>query len=118
MSFLFLKIFLYCVLLFACSSCNSCGSGTKSNDTEEQQQRPRRQRAQIAIVSPRNNEQHPLGATISLSAKARDDAEAIDSLRWFVNGKWLKTTKGEDITWNTEGQTTGTHRIEAVAYYV
>jgi len=58
-----------------------------------------------------------LGAIISLSAKARDDAETIDSLRWFVNGRWLKTTKGEDVTWNTVEQTTGTQRIESVAYY-
>jgi len=68
-------------------------------------------------VSPKNNEEYPLGAIITLSAKARDEAEPIDSLRWFVNGKWLKTTKGEDITWNTAGQTTGTHRIEAVTFF-
>jgi len=68
-------------------------------------------------VSPKNNERQPLGAIITLSAIPRDGAEHIDSLRWFVNGRWLKTTKGEDATWNTAGQTTGTHRIEAVAHY-
>jgi len=118
MRFLFLITSLSCILLTACSSCNSGGSGTKSNRTEEQQQRPRRQRAQIAIVSPGNNESYPLGATVVLSAKSRDGAEPIDSLRWFINGKWFKTNKGENISWNTEGQTTGTHRIEAVVYYV
>ena len=58
-----------------------------------------------------------MGATITLSAKARDGAGTIDSVRWFVDGKWLKTSKGEDLDWDTAGQTTGTHRIEAVAYY-
>ena len=118
MNFLFLKIFLCCTLFTACSSCNSGGNGTKPNQKEEQQQRPRRQRVQSVIVSPRNNEQYPLGATINLSAKARDNAQAIDSLRWFVDGKWMRTTKGEDITWSSDGQTTGTHRIEAVVFYV
>ena len=113
---LFLITSLCCTLFTACSSCNRGESGAKTNRTEEQQ-RPRRQRAQITIVSPSNNEKHPLGATISLSAKARDASEAIDSLRWFVDGRWLKTSKGEDVMWSTAEQTTGTHRIEAVAYY-
>ena len=104
------------MLITACSSCNSGGSGAKSNSKEEQQ-RSRRQRAQLFIVSPKNNEKQPLGAIVKLSVKAREGAETIDSLRWFVDGKWLKTNKGEDITWNTAEQTTGTHRIEAVAYY-
>jgi len=116
MSFLFLKICLYCALLVAFSSCNRGGSGNKTGRTEEQQ-RPRRQRLQINIVSPQNNERQPLGATVTLSAKLRDGADAIDSLRWLVNGRLLQTTKGEDVRWNTEGQTTGTHRIEAVAHY-
>jgi len=107
---------LCCTLFTACSSCNSSGGGAKSGQTAEQQ-RPRQRRAQIAITSPKNNEKYPLGAIITLSAQARDGAEPVDSLRWFVNGKWLKTTKGEDIIWNTAGQTTGTHRIEAVTYY-
>ena len=107
---------LFCILLTACSSCNRSGSGTKPNRTE--QQRPQRQKAQFAIVSPKNNEKQPLGATITLSAKARDGAGSIDSLRWFIDGKWMKTTKGEDVTWNTGGQTTGTYRIEAVVHYV
>ena len=117
MKSLFVFIFLCCMLFTACSSCSSGGSGAKSNQTEEPQ-RPRRQRAQINIVSPKNNEKQPLGAIVTLSVKARDGAEAIDSLRWFVDGKWLKTTKGEDITWNTAEQAVGTHRIEAVAHYV
>jgi glutamine cyclotransferase len=71
---------------------------------------------QIAIVSPANNEKQPLGAMVTLSAKIKDETGTIDSLRWFVDGKWLKTTKGEDVAWDTNGQTTGTHRIEAVAY--
>ena len=116
MRFFFLIICLYSILLTACSSCSRSGSGTNPNRKEEQQ-RPRRQRAQIAIVSPRNNDRQPLGATITLSTKARDGAGAIDSVRWLINGKWLKTSKGEDIEWNTAEQTTGTHRIEAVAYY-
>ena len=117
MRFLFLIIGLCCTLFTACSSCNRSGNSTKTGQAVEQQ-RPRRQRAQITIVSPKSNEQQPLGAAITLLAKARDGAEAIDSIRWFVDGKWFKTTKGEDITWNTGGQTTGTHRIEAVTYYV
>jgi len=68
-------------------------------------------------VSPQNNERQPLGAIITLSARTREGAGSIDSLRWFVNGIWLETTKGEDITWNTAGHTTGTHRIEVAAHY-
>jgi glutamine cyclotransferase len=114
MRFLLMMTCLCGALFTACSSCN--GSGTKPGQTAAQQ-RPRQQKAQIAIVSPKNNEQQPLGATITLSTQMKDGAETIDSLRWFVDGKWLKTTKGEDITWNTAGQTTGTHRVEAVSYY-
>jgi glutamine cyclotransferase len=109
MRLFFLMTSLFCVLFTACS-----GSGAKQG---EQQPRPRRQKAQIAIVSPKNNEKQPLGAIITLSAKAKDGAEAVDSLRWFIDGKWLKTTKGEDFAWNTAEQTTGTHRIEAVVFY-
>ena len=98
-----------CLLIVICWSCNR--SGTK---TGEQRQR---RRAQIAIVSPVNNERHPLGTEITLSTTPRDNAESIDSLRWFVNGRWLQTTKNDDISWNTEGETTGTYRIEAVAHY-
>ena len=103
-----------CVIYAACSSCNR-GSGTQSssNPTEQRQRR----RAQITIESPRNNERQPLGAVITLSVKARAGAETVDSLRWFVNGKWLATNKGEEIAWNTTGLTTGTHRIEVVAHY-
>jgi len=107
---------LCCTLLTACSSCNRSGTGAKSNK-EEEQQRQRRQRAQYAIVSPKNNETQPLGANVTLSAKARNDAQSIDSLRWFIDGKWLTTTKGKDFTWNTADQTVGAHRIEAIAYY-
>ena len=104
--------FIICLFCTACCSCNRSGNSTKTNKPA-----PRRQKAQIAIVSPSNNDKQPLGATVSLSVKARDGAETVDSLRWLVNGKWLKTTKGEDTEWNTSEQTTGTHRIEAVAYY-
>jgi len=103
MRFFFLLINLCCILITACSSCNSGNQG---------QQRQRRQRAQIAIVSPKNNDRQLLGKTITLSTKARDGAGAIDSVRWHINGKWLKTTKGEDVAWNTAGHTTGTQRIE------
>jgi len=108
MRFFFLLINLCCILITACSSCNSGNQG---------QQRQRRQRAQIAIVSPKNNDRQLLGKTITLSTKARDGAGAIDSVRWHINGKWLKTTKGEDVAWNTAGHTTGTQRIEAAAFY-
>jgi glutamine cyclotransferase len=110
-------ICLCCSLVTACSSCNRGGKDTKSNSTTEERQRPRRQKAQIAIASPRNNEKQQLGATITLSAKTKDGAEALDSLRWFIDGKWVKTTKGENITWDTREETAGTHRIEAVAHY-
>ena len=118
----FRKIFLIffvccCCCLIGVGSCNRSGSGTKTNKSTEQQQRVRGQKAKIAIVSPRNNEKQPLGTTIALSVKVQDGAEPIDSLRWFVNGKWLETTKGEDVIWNTTEQTTGTHRIEVVAFY-
>ena len=112
MRFLFFIINLCCILLTACLSCNR-GNTSRADG----QQRPRRQRAQIAIVSPRNNDRQLLGATITLSTKARDGAETIDSVRWLVNGNWLKTTKGEDVPWNTAEHTTGAHRIEAIAYY-
>ena len=111
MKFHFLIVFLCCVLLFSCASCNR----GKQNRSEEE--RPRRQRVQLSIASPRNNERHPLGATVALSARMREGADAVDSLRWFVNGRWLTTTDGEDAAWDTHGQTTGTHRIEAVAHY-
>jgi glutamine cyclotransferase/predicted small secreted protein len=117
MRFLFLIISLCCTLVSACSSCNRGGRDTKSGSAVEQQ-RPRQQRkAQIAIVSPTNNEKQPLGAVVTLSAKMKDGAETLDSVRWLVDGKWLKTSKDEDVAWNTAGQTTGTHRIEAIAYY-
>ena len=109
MRFLFLIICLCCTLFTACSSCNRSGT--------DKQQRPRPRKTQIAIVSPKNNEKQPLGAIVTLSAKQKDKTETIDSLRWFVDGKWLKTTKEEDVAWNTASETTGTHRIEAVAYY-
>ena len=116
MRFFFLMIFLCCSLFTTCSSCNRGGGSTKP-DNKTEQQRPRQRKAQIAITSPRNNEKQPLGTTITLSAKTKTDSETLDSLRWFINGKWLKTTKGEDIIWNTEGLATGTNRIEAVAHY-
>ncbi len=115
MRFFFLVICLCCMLFTACSSCNRGGKDTKSSNTTEQRSRPRK--AQIAIASPKSNEKQPLGATITLSAKTKDGAEPLDSLRWFIDGKWVKTTKGEDITWETKEETTGTHRIEAVAHY-
>ena len=109
------SFFIICLFFFVYATCSSCNSGgAQSGNPAEQRQR---RRAQITIESPRNNERHPLGAFVALTAKARDGAETIDSLRWFVNGKWLATNKGEDITWNTAGLTTGTHRIEAVAHY-
>jgi len=87
------------------------------NRAPQQGREGRRQKAQITIVSPKNNEKQPLGTTLTLSIKKRDGADTIDSLRWFINGKWFETTKDEDIFWNTVEQTTGTHRIEAVAFY-
>ena len=116
MRFIFLMTCLCCALITACSSCNRGGSGAFSNRTEGQQ-RSRQQKARITIVSPKNNEKQPLGAMITLSAKVQDGAESIDSLRWFIDGRWLKTTKGEDVIWSTAEQTTGTHRIEVGAYY-
>ncbi|MDR1347899.1 MAG: glutaminyl-peptide cyclotransferase [Prevotellaceae bacterium] len=104
------------MLFTACSSCNRGGRETKSSSTAEQQ-RPRQRKSQIAIASPKNNEQQPLGAAITLSVTTKDGAETIDSLRWFIDGKWLKTNKGEDTAWDTGEQTVGTHRIEAVAHY-
>ena len=98
------------LVLYACFSCNQRQSGSSS------EQRNRR-RAQVAIVSPRNNEQQPLGAKVNLSVRALSDAEKIDSVRWFVNGIWLTTTQGNDAEWDTGQQTTGSQRIEAAAHY-
>ena len=114
MRFFFLMICLCCSLFTTCLSCNRGGGSTKPDNKTE---RPRQRKAQIAITSPKNNEKQPLGTTITLSAKTKTDSETLDSLRWFTNGKWLKTSRSEDITWNTEGLATGTHRIEAVAHY-
>ena len=117
MRFIFFTI-CFCSAMFTfCSSCNRGGNDAKSNSSSEQQRTRQQRKAQMSIVSPKNNEKQPLGSAVTLSAKARDGAETIDSLRWFVDGKWLKTTKGEDIIWNTDGQTTGTHRVEVVAHY-
>ena len=99
-----------CLLLSACFSCNQRKTGSTGNDGG-------RRRAQVSIVSPVNNDRQPLGAVITLSAKARNDAVVIDTIRWFVNGSWLTTTRGEDAAWDTGSQTTGSHRIEAVAHY-
>ena len=104
------SIFLFCLLFMASFSCNQRKSGSSSDDRQ-------RRRAQINIVSPRNNERQPLGNVITLSAKPRNDATVIDSVRWFVNGVWLTTNKGEETKWDTGQKTTGTHRIEAVAHY-
>jgi len=115
MRFFILLSGLYCTLLTACSSCNRGETGAKANQTEDQ--RPRRQRAKFVIVSPKNNETLSLGAKLTLTVKARDNAQTIDSLRWFVDGRSLATTNSENFTWNTADQTVGTHRIEAIAYY-
>jgi len=106
----FKNFLIFCFLFATVWSCNSPQPSSQGRES-------RRQKAQISIVSPKNNEKHPLGTIITLSVKVHDGAETIDSLRWFVAGKWMKTTKGEDVEWNTTEQTTGTHRIEAVAFY-
>ncbi len=116
MRFLFLIFFLYCSFFTTCS-CNRGGGTDTKPDNSTEQQRPRQRKAQISISSPKYNEKQVLGTPVVLAVKTKETTEPIDSLRWFVDGKWWKTTKGEDATWNTSGQTTGTHRIEAVAHY-
>jgi glutamine cyclotransferase len=101
------------LIVFALSSC-SCNNGGNVKGGE----RPPRRRAQIGIVSPAGNERAALGSTLTLAVKVSDNALPVDSLRWFVDGKHLATVASPDSSaWNTAGQTTGTHRIEAVAHY-
>jgi glutamine cyclotransferase len=104
------KYIYFSVFLFFCFlSCNRSGGGSRGETG--------RKKLQISISSPLANERLPIGSTIALSITKKQDAQLIDSLRWFVNGRWLETTKGEDVQWDTQEQTTGTHRIEAVAHY-
>ena len=114
MRFPVLMIYLLSIVFAACLSCNQSGSSAKKTVTvERQRQRPRK----MSITSPKNNEKQPLYSDIRLSVKLQSGADAVDSLRWLINGKWLKTNKGEDVIWTTSEQTTGTYRIEAIAYY-
>ncbi|MDR3095210.1 MAG: glutaminyl-peptide cyclotransferase [Bacteroidales bacterium] len=111
----FITLFAVCAVAFASWSCNSCSS--IGNNTASGNKKPPRHKVQVKIVSPKNNERAVLGATLHLSLKAAADLQ-IDSIRWFANGKHITTSPTvEDIAWNTADETTGTHRIEAVAHY-
>lgn len=120
MKFFFLIIFLYSSLIVSCS-CNRGGANSSEPDKTSAstgQQRPHQRKAGFSIASPQNNETFPLGTSITLSVDIKDTAETIDSLRWFINGRLLKKAlPGEKVVWNTTGQVTGTHRIEATAHY-
>ena len=113
----FVFFLFFCCSVVSTTSCNRGGTGANSKP-EQQQQRQRPGKSKINIVSPRNNERFVLGADVVLSVKAGDNTTVIDSLRWFVDGRLqAKISSVEPFTWNTTGQTTGTHRIEAVAHY-
>ncbi|MDR2848478.1 MAG: glutaminyl-peptide cyclotransferase [Bacteroidales bacterium] len=111
------QIFLFFAVIsfvFSSWSCNSCSS---NGNTASGSKKPPRRKAQVSIVSPKNNERAALGATLNLSLKAAADLQ-IDSIRWMADGKHITTTLNvENIAWNTTETTTGTHRIEAAAYY-
>jgi glutamine cyclotransferase len=112
------SLLFFCLWCFVVSSwsCNNAGSPKGNTITENRVTRQRK--AQLSITSPGNNERVALGSDITLSVKARNDGLVVDSLRWFVDGKRLTTAEiSAHVTWNTTEQTTGTHRIEAVAHY-
>ncbi len=114
----FIFILFFCCSMVSTSSCNRSGTGTNTSGKTEQQQRQRTRKPQVNIISPKNNDRYALDTDVILSVKAKDGAAAIDSLRWFVDGRLLtKMTTVEPFTWNTTGHTTGTHRIEAVVHY-
>jgi glutamine cyclotransferase/predicted secreted protein len=105
-------------LLTASLSCNRTAKHTTANRAGQQiQPAPVQRKALITITSPTENAVFPLGATVPLSITPKDAATTIDSVRWFINGRWLETATTNAVTWNTAGYTTGMHRIEAVAYY-
>ncbi|MDR2040535.1 MAG: glutaminyl-peptide cyclotransferase [Bacteroidales bacterium] len=112
--------FFLCCFAFSSWSCNGGGNSKNTSDKKTSptvQSKSSRSR-QAEIVSPKNNERFPLTSDIILSLKPKNENTTVDSIRWFIDGKWIVTIPTfKDHTWNTSGQTTGTHRIEAVAYY-
>ncbi|MDR1673676.1 MAG: glutaminyl-peptide cyclotransferase [Bacteroidales bacterium] len=99
-----------------CAICWSCNGRTGAQGNAEKRQPLRK--SQLSIVSPKNNERAALGNVLSLSATFKKEDLAVDSLCWFVDGKHLAASHtANDGVWNTALQTTGTHRIEAVAHY-
>ncbi|MDR1864997.1 MAG: glutaminyl-peptide cyclotransferase [Bacteroidales bacterium] len=110
----FVSIFFLYGLIFSGWSCNN--GNTKGNTVAGRRQPSRK--AQVSIASPGNNDRAVLGATLALSVKAAGEHVKMDSLRWFIDGKHAASvTTLDSLAWNTAGQTTGTHRIEAVAHY-
>jgi glutamine cyclotransferase len=109
-------VFFFTLFAFIASnwSCNSCSS---NGSTVSENKKPPRRKVQVSIVSPKNNERTALGTTVALTVQTAEGLQ-IDSLRWFIDGKLLASSASLDTyIWNTAGQTTGSHRIEAVAHY-
>lgn len=105
---------LLCGYIGCLLSCNSSGQNTSNKGSSQKRTR----QAQISITSPQNNQKQALGTTITLAVKLKKSDLIVDSLRWLIDGKWLTTTNvNQQITWQANETTTGTHRIEAVAYY-
>ncbi len=117
MRFLYLTVFSCFFVLTACS-CNRGGANVNTSGNTGEQKPQQRHKVQVSISSPANNDKFALGSNVVLSVKVKDAADPVDSLRWFIDGKLLKkATPEESVTWNTSGQTLGTHRIEASAFY-
>ncbi len=110
-------IFALCCCVFLTYSCNRNGAGMATNAPSKTETQQSRRKVNINIDSPSYYAKYPLGSAIPLSVKVKNTAEPFDSLRWIIDGKFYKATSTGQTSWSTAGQTTGTHRIEAIAHY-
>ncbi len=116
---LLINILLSCIIL-------SCTNGEKLSNKSKSIKEPITENSKftlspinhIIIKRSDNASTIPIGREIKFTFNIKEDAPAIDSLQFLINGKITNRIKSEnEFTWVTKSLKTGKNNIKIITYY-
>lgn len=110
------------LVLYSCNSSNNNNSNTKNQDTNKTvqdttiQKKALRLDAEFIVKKP-DSERYRIGDDFTLSV-INNDSVTIDSVQFYINGKFIKSFDNEPYTynWNSKNTSTGKQELQGILY--
>jgi len=115
----FFTLFFLIIINFSCNNDKKENKqeGFKNNTVEKNDTvKPIEKLNNIVISSPLDNESYKIGETVNVNFSVKGESK-IDSVRFFVDKKYIKTEETNTTKLSTDSLKLGKHKVKIVCFY-